>query len=102
MTIVRAGGFGRQLDQKALTTTTDPVTERPYNTTLPLAHSLGLTIQDYCEFDDMACAAKQALKYNGPGNVLIAWEHVRLPTVAKDIGAQNAPKYPGEYIHSAV
>ena len=49
----------------------------------------------------MACAAKEALSYKGQGNVLIAWEHVRLPTVAADIGAEDVPKYPGEYAHPA-
>lgn len=72
------------------------MTERPYNTTLPLAHSLGLKIHDKCEYDDMKCAAKEALAYDGPGNVLVAWEHVRLRKVSEYIGADKVPKYPGE------
>lgn len=46
----------------------------------------------------MQCAADEAFRFKGPGNLLIAWEHVRLPTVAKDIGATNAPKYPGNCV----
>lgn len=45
----------------------------------------------------MECAAQQALAYQGPGNVLVAWEHVRLPKVSEFIGADNVPTYPGEY-----
>ncbi|CEJ92373.1 hypothetical protein VHEMI08027 [[Torrubiella] hemipterigena] len=73
-----------------------PVTERPYNSTLPLAESLGLKIHDKCEYDDMKCAAKQALAYKGPGNVLVAWEHVRLRKVSEYIGADDVPKYPDD------
>lgn len=76
----------------------DHTTQRPYNTTLPLARSLGITIDDPCDLTDISCAAKEALAYTGPGNVLIAWEHDHLPLVSRAIGGQNVPTYPGMHI----
>ncbi|EXU97350.1 hypothetical protein X797_009632 [Metarhizium robertsii] len=70
--------------------------QRPYNTTLLLADSLGIQIDESCEFTDTECAGRKALNYRGPGNVLIAWEHERLPNVSRAIGGHNVKKYPGE------
>ncbi|CEJ93509.1 hypothetical protein VHEMI09091 [[Torrubiella] hemipterigena] len=75
----------------------DHETQRPFNTTLPLAQSLSITIDHPCNFTDTTCAGKAALRYSGPGNVLIAWEHEHLPAVAEAIGAKHAPKYPGSH-----
>lgn len=72
----------------------DAKSQRPYNTTLPLANSLGLNLDTPCDFDDTECAANHALQYTD-GNVLIAWEHKELRHVAEAIGAQDVPKYPG-------
>ncbi|XWX01629.1 hypothetical protein V2A60_009657 [Cordyceps javanica] len=94
--------FGRDSQyniQKIITPNPHPgsnVSQRPYNTTLPLAESLGLTIEHKCEYDDMECAAREAKAYRGPGNILIAWEHVRLRLVSDDLGA-DAPKYPDSH-----
>ncbi|KAK9439858.1 hypothetical protein VB005_04473 [Metarhizium brunneum] len=77
-------------------TAEDHTTQRPYNTTLPLAESLGITIDHPCNYTDTSCAGQAALNYTGPGNVLIAWEHVHLPAVSKAIGGQDVPSYPGE------
>ncbi|PHH90508.1 hypothetical protein CDD83_3472 [Cordyceps sp. RAO-2017] len=41
------------------------------------------------------CAGQAALRYNGPGNVLIAWEHHNLRKVSEAIGGKDVPKYPG-------
>ncbi|OAA56879.1 hypothetical protein ISF_07395 [Cordyceps fumosorosea ARSEF 2679] len=71
----------------------DNLSQRPYNTTLPLAKSLGLTIEHQCDYDETDCAAKEARAYDGPGNILIAWEHVKLRKVSEALGA-DAPKYP--------
>ncbi|CEJ92063.1 hypothetical protein VHEMI07741 [[Torrubiella] hemipterigena] len=76
----------------------DARTQRPYNTTLPLAQSLGITIDHPCEYTDPSCAGKRAREYTGPGNVLIAWEHVYLPKVAAAIGgAKNVPENPSSH-----
>lgn len=40
-----------------------------------------------CEFDDMQCAADLARAYDGPGNILIGWEHIRLGSIVQDLGA---------------
>ncbi|EFY87131.1 phosphoglycerate mutase family protein, putative [Metarhizium acridum CQMa 102] len=74
----------------------DHTTQRPYNTTLPLAESLGIRIDHPCNYTDTSCAGQAALSYTGPGNVLIAWEHQHLPAVAEAIGGQDVPSYPGE------
>ena len=47
---------------------TDNRSQRPHNTTLPLAESLGISNNHPCNY--------VALAYTGPGNVLIAWEHI--------------------------
>lgn len=73
----------------------DPRSQRPYNTTLPLANSLGIKIDTPCDYKDPKCAAKHAHQYTG-GNVLIAWEHIYLPQVAQAIGAKDAPKNPSK------
>ncbi|KAJ3494503.1 hypothetical protein NLG97_g4036 [Lecanicillium saksenae] len=75
----------------------DHESQRPYNTTLPLAHSLGLTIEHKCDYDDPHCAAKEAKAYNGPGNILIAWEHGKLSHVSRELGDEDSPHYPGEH-----
>ncbi|KAF5131404.1 hypothetical protein E5D57_007759 [Metarhizium anisopliae] len=77
-------------------TAEDHTTQRPYNTTLPLAESLGITIDHPCNYTDTSCAGQAALNYTGPGSVLIAREHVHLPAVSKAIGGQDVPSYPGE------
>lgn len=100
---VRSNPKSRRIDNISRILTLLPIYEdarsqRPYNTTLPLANSLGITIDHPCDYDDPSCAGKAALKYTGPGNVLIAWEHVYLPKVAAAIGAKDAPSYPSKFI----
>ncbi|OAA70080.1 hypothetical protein LEL_09896 [Akanthomyces lecanii RCEF 1005] len=73
----------------------DNLSQRPYNTTLPLARSLGLTIEHKCEYKDAECAAKEAKAYRGPGNILIAWEHQMLTHVSEALGG-DPEKYPGK------
>ncbi|KAK2593726.1 hypothetical protein QQS21_008591 [Conoideocrella luteorostrata] len=69
--------------------------QRPYNTTLPLANSLGIKMDTPCDYDDPECAADFALRYRG-GNVLIGWEHGYLRKVSQALGGQDVPKYPGD------
>lgn len=76
---------------------TDARSQRPYNTTLPLANNLGITIEHPCDYTDVDCAAKALQKFEttATGNILVAWEHIYLPKIANAIGtARNAPSNP--------
>lgn len=69
---------------------------RPYLTIKPLAASLGIAPNIDINRDDADDVAEAALKYKGPGNVLICWEHGQLTKIAKAIGVKHAPEYPGD------
>jgi hypothetical protein len=78
---------------------------RPYDTVSPLADSLGLKIDASVSRDDAEGAAKTAKAYEGPGNVLICWEHGRLAGIAEALGvkryaaasgASGKVNYPGD------
>ena len=34
--------------------------------------------------------------YDGPGNVLICWEHGELTDIVQELGDDNAPSYPDD------
>jgi hypothetical protein len=79
--------------------------QRPYDTVKPLADALGLKVHKKIERDDYAGAASEALSFEGPGNVLLCWEHHSLGGIAKAIGIQGYAaatgwtgevKYPGD------
>ncbi|EMT70464.1 hypothetical protein NOF04DRAFT_5791 [Fusarium oxysporum II5] len=79
--------------------------QRPYDTVKPLADALGLKVHKKIERDDYAGAASEALSFEGPGNVLLCWEHHSLEGIAKAIGIQGYAaatgwtgevKYPGD------
>ncbi|RDW85142.1 hypothetical protein BP6252_02732 [Coleophoma cylindrospora] len=59
---------------------------RPYETVLPLSKALDLQIDKDISRDDVGDAAKKALAYQGPGNVLICWEHGELAKIAQALG----------------
>lgn len=50
---------------------TDGSQQRPYDTVLPLAESLNLTVDTSCDRDDQECVAGVVSNYTGPGNILI-------------------------------
>ena len=58
---------------------------------MPLAENLGLTIEHYCDYDDVACASKAAFSHysNASGNVLIAWEHYYMRRIAAAMTQQD-------------
>lgn len=62
----------------------------------PLAQDLGLTVDTSCDRDDQDCVADAVDDYNGPGNVLICWEHDALHDIVKALGDKNAPDYPDD------
>ncbi|KHO01432.1 uncharacterized protein MAM_00433 [Metarhizium album ARSEF 1941] len=74
----------------------DKLSQRPYNTTLPLANALGIEIDTPCNYNHPKCAADFALKYRG-GNVLIGWEHGYLSRVSKALGGKHVKRYPREW-----
>ncbi|KAI1317560.1 hypothetical protein F5Y16DRAFT_148783 [Xylariaceae sp. FL0255] len=72
--------------------------ERPYETVEPLAEDLGLTVDTSCDRDDEKCVADAVDAFQGPGNVLICWEHSELSNIAEELGAKNVDSYPdGSY-----
>lgn len=70
-------------------------------TVLPLAHSLNLETEDN-SFDirfkrgKSEKVAEAVHNFQGPGNILICWEHKALTDLATAIGVVNAPEYDGE------
>jgi hypothetical protein len=75
---------------------------RPYETVKPLADSLGLTIEEI-EKKDTKGAAYKARHWQGPGNVLICWEHGVLSEIlGRIIRDPNPPPYPDKMYVSAI
>lgn len=70
--------------------------KRPFDTVTPLAQDLGLTINHSCDRDDSDCVQDAVEAHNGSGNILICWEHDALHDIAKELGDEDAPKYPGD------
>ncbi|KIW90005.1 uncharacterized protein Z519_09435 [Cladophialophora bantiana CBS 173.52] len=78
---------------------------RPYLTVTPLAESLkpyGVPFNFTINRDDVDKVAEAVHDYIkgkgdfvGKGNVLICWEHDALEKIAKAIGVENVPDYPG-------
>jgi hypothetical protein len=69
--------------------------DRPYETILPLSQDLGLKPDTKIKRDDESHAAKTALGYEGPGNVLVCWEHGCLALIAAAIGVKVSLPYEG-------
>ncbi|PIG83073.1 phosphoglycerate mutase family protein [Aspergillus arachidicola] len=69
---------------------------RPYETVLPLAEDLGLTVDTSCDRDDPKCVKKAVEEYKGDGNILICWQHEALTDIVKKLGAKDAPEYPSD------
>jgi len=68
--------------------------KRPYDTVVPLAHDLGLTVDVSCDRDDEECVAHIVRHYKGSGNILICWQHDQLEKIAEGMGAGDLKKYP--------
>lgn len=65
--------------------------QRPYDTVEPLSEDLGITIDTSCQRDDQDCVANVVNNYDGPGNILICWEHDQLNNIVKAINSDNDP-----------
>ncbi|KAF2018878.1 hypothetical protein BU24DRAFT_405619 [Aaosphaeria arxii CBS 175.79] len=72
--------------------------KRAYDTVLPVATDLNLPVDLSCDRDDPKCVRKVVEKYDGSGNILIAWEHDALRDIVIEMGVKkkNAPKYPDD------
>lgn len=69
---------------------------RPLETVQPLANDLGLSVDTSCDRDDQDCVADTVNDYDGPGNILICWEHDALHDIVKELGDDDAPDYPDD------
>jgi hypothetical protein len=70
---------------------------RPYETMKPLARHLGQRIHDSVDRDDEDKAADRASRFEGPGNVLICWEHRQLEAIAEALGVLGYAEETGEW-----
>ncbi|CAL5869046.1 uncharacterized protein PFLUO_LOCUS3274 [Penicillium psychrofluorescens] len=80
----------------AETPQSDGSQQRPYDTVLPLANSLGLTVDTSCQRDDSDCVQGVIDSYTGAGNILICWEHSALTDIVTALGDDDAPTYPDD------
>jgi len=71
---------------------------RPYLTVKPLADSLAPDVPFKYDIDrDHVKKVADAVQgFQGPGNILICWEHDTLEKIAKAIGVNDPPEYPGD------
>jgi hypothetical protein len=74
--------------------------ERPWKTVLPLADSIGLKTNNNSfdirfKRDKSKKVAEAVNAFQGPGDILICWEHKALTDLATAIGVRDAPKYDG-------
>jgi len=69
----------------------DDDSKRPYETLQPLAQHLGpsIAIDDSVGKDDIEILVQKTTATEGP--VLIAWEHKRIPSIARLLVAEDAP-----------
>lgn len=92
----KQGNFGRN-NSRAYTdhmNTIDGEHRRPYMTVLPLAHDLGLQIDDHCTRKDSECVADAIRSYDGPGNILISWRHSNMDEIQELLGSESPVDYP--------
>lgn len=61
----------------------------PVETITPLAQDLGLTPDTSVSRDDAKGAARAARGWEGPGNVLVCWEHGVLRKIVKELGVED-------------
>ncbi|KZP26855.1 hypothetical protein FIBSPDRAFT_781673 [Athelia psychrophila] len=81
----------------AETPQSDGAHTRPYDTVLPLATDLGITIDTSCSKTDAKCVKDAVKAYagtSGSKNVLICWAHGQMADIASELGVSNAPDYP--------
>lgn len=58
---------------------------------------MGLDVNSSVSRDDVKGAAEAAKAYDGPGNVLVCWEHGQLALIAKAMGIEKFAKGSGDH-----
>lgn len=69
---------------------------RAFETVLPLAKDLGLTVDTHCRRNKVKCVARAIRSYGGPGNILIAWRHSTMGGIEEELGSLEPIEYPDE------
>ncbi|THC98333.1 hypothetical protein EYZ11_002194 [Aspergillus tanneri] len=67
---------------------------RSYETVLPLATDLKLSVDTSCKRNRVHCVGKKVRNYEGSGNILISWRHGKMKQIVKDLGYEDPPEYP--------
>lgn len=72
--------------------------ERPYRTVEPVARDLGLKVHTSCERDDPDCVVAMVERFasRSDKDVLIAWKHSFLSTLAQALGSDSDVPYPDD------
>ncbi|KAJ5110261.1 hypothetical protein N7532_002906 [Penicillium argentinense] len=67
---------------------------RPYETMIPLASDLGLSVDTSCKRNEYKYVKNIVDRYNRTGNILICWEYRRMTHTVEELGSKDAPNYP--------
>ncbi len=92
--------FGSRLPKPdvIIATRASKASNRPIETVEPLAHALGLPIDNRFRDDDFRILARDLLtdeRYDGKA-VLVCWHHGKLPKLARALGAKRVPAWPDD------
>ncbi|GAA5917633.1 hypothetical protein JCM6882_001997 [Rhodosporidiobolus microsporus] len=72
--------------------------KRSFDTISPLAEDWGLEVDHECYKMNPECTARKVREYveaGGEGDVVIAWKGMMIGAIAKALGVENPPHYPG-------
>ncbi|GKZ20686.1 hypothetical protein AbraIFM66951_005414 [Aspergillus brasiliensis] len=67
---------------------------RSYETVLPVATDLDLSVDTSCKRNHVNCVAKRIRKFKGTGNILISWRHGKMREIVQALGYEDPPDYP--------
>ncbi|OJJ70691.1 hypothetical protein ASPBRDRAFT_44929 [Aspergillus brasiliensis CBS 101740] len=67
---------------------------RSYETVLPVATDLDLSVDTSCKRNHVNCVAKRIRKFKGTGNILISWRHGKMREIVQALGYDDPPDYP--------
>ncbi|RAK88134.1 60S ribosome biogenesis protein Rrp14 [Aspergillus costaricaensis CBS 115574] len=69
---------------------------RSYETVLPVAQDLGLSVDTSCKRNHVKCVAKRIREFKGTGNILISWRHGKMRQIVQELGYADPPEYPDD------
>ncbi|PYH28932.1 putative 60S ribosome biogenesis protein Rrp14 [Aspergillus neoniger CBS 115656] len=69
---------------------------RSYETVLPVAQDLGLSVDTSCKRNHVKCVAKRIKEFKGTGNILISWRHGKMRQIVQELGYADPPEYPDD------